>query len=410
MKITTNWGAIVPDESPSTRLRLDFGLRAAIIAFNEWAVPGLGGAFFVRQFTWSCMGLALAQELDHAAGAAKVAEGVEALASWIALRQPGDYDRDARVQGKRKFANFKTLTFDEVRRGAYVTVPFRRPAAASLPGLGFCVRTETRFRSLELAAPGNALVAAAFEGGNARDRLVEWLAVSSKPIIRVRDDLRRALLPDAATAAERALLHTQLELDSRRANVIGLLRTHDLDLSPLMNTKGKCEFLRGISDSDHHAQLDASFAMEQVRHHALNAAQSLANPIKDRARTAAWLATLDDVKDTFTNLADSCATMAAKLRKLSKPPAEIAAFCNEQDARCSLDDRISRLGARVPLVFSLVGGKLERGIGYTDQLVDTDDDDLSKEPRDVQNGAVPRPLLRLRRLLDDITNASTHGT
>ncbi len=39
-------------------MRLDLGLRPAILRFNEWAVPGMGGAFFVRQLSW-CKGLSL---------------------------------------------------------------------------------------------------------------------------------------------------------------------------------------------------------------------------------------------------------------------------------------------------------------------------------------------------------------
>ena len=80
-----SWGAIEPAESSTSRLRLDFGLRSAILRFNEWAVPGLGGAFFVRQLSWSCMGLRLAPDIGDKTTAARIAEGLEALAGWVTM-------------------------------------------------------------------------------------------------------------------------------------------------------------------------------------------------------------------------------------------------------------------------------------------------------------------------------------
>ena len=112
----STWGTIEPTESLQTRLRLDFGLRPAILALNDWAVPGLGGVFFVRQLTWSCLGIRLAGELDRPAMAARIAEGIEALASWTALGC-GGYEKDDRVQGKRKLRRQDGLSFNAVSVG-----------------------------------------------------------------------------------------------------------------------------------------------------------------------------------------------------------------------------------------------------------------------------------------------------
>ena len=71
-------------------MRLDFGLRPAILALNEWAIPSLRGVFFVRQLTWSCLGIMRADKMNRPSMATRVAEGIEALASWIAIGRP-DY-------------------------------------------------------------------------------------------------------------------------------------------------------------------------------------------------------------------------------------------------------------------------------------------------------------------------------
>lgn len=397
------WGAIEPIESLQTRLRLDFGLRPAILAFNEWAVPGLGGAFFVRQLTWGCMGIMLAQEINKPLMAARIAEGLEAFASWIALKRSKGYEKDDRIQGKRKFSELDGLSFDAVNAGgAYVTVPFRRAATAALPGLGFCVKAEARFNALQLARPGTALAQAALSSSGVFDMALDFIKHSSNVHSRIGKNLKQALLPGAATNEECRLVKAQLMSDKRRARLVQLVKQDDDALTALQSSQGRTAFLGQIEDAGHRAQLDACFAFERVRSSALNAAQSLATCVKATQQSWANLAGATEVKNKFGALEESCAELAAKLMPLQDVPSEIKVFCNEQSKNAALEQRIRALATRLPLVLSVLDHGLDRGLGYTDSLVAADADDATESEVAPSDTAIPRPLLRLKRLYKEI--------
>ena len=69
---------------PSSRISLDFKLRAADLFFPELVVPELGRIWFVRQLSWPLAALALHEELaSHGSNAPKptaICHGIEALA------------------------------------------------------------------------------------------------------------------------------------------------------------------------------------------------------------------------------------------------------------------------------------------------------------------------------------------
>lgn len=325
------WGTIEPVESLQTRLRLDFGLRPAILAFNEWAVPGLGGAFFVRQLTWSCVGIRLAEEMNKPLMASRIAEALEAFASWIALKRSNDYEKDDRVQGKRKFRDVDDVSFDAMTGGgAYVTVPFRRAATASLSGLDLCVRAETRFNSLRLSRSGVALAQTVLSNRRVAGILHRFIKESSKAHSRIHDDVKYALLPGDATEEECSIVKTRLFSNSRRARVLQLLVQEDDALTSLQSSQGQLAFLNQITDTHHRAQLDACFAFERVRSGALNGAQALADCIKATSQTWTNIAAALEVKAKFASLARSSDELATKLRTLQGVPPEIIIFCDEQ--------------------------------------------------------------------------------
>lgn len=414
LKGTTSWGAIRPEDVPDARLRLDFGLRPAIMAFNEWAVPGLGGAFFVRQLSWSCMGIALAGQLGRPAAAAAMAEGIEALASWIALRRENTYGKDPRIQGKRKFKDLDQLSFDDVsKRGAYVTVPFRRPAAASLAGLGFCERAETRFSSLRLARPGRELVEAVWEASGAHDKLLDWFSRPHVAPKQIERSLRTALLPDRHCQAERALVRYQLRNAAgarQRDNVLRLLESRDGPLADGFDGNAREQFLLGIESQEHRERLEGSFALEALRLNALRCAQSLVDSFaSDERIQVTILAGQDTISQAFDNLARTCAVMEEKLQRLSQAPAEIRLFCQEQRPTVALADRVRKLAGRTPILFAIASDTMmcqSRGRG---RLVD--DAEPGEAEWGSQTGDIPRPLLRLERLLNDLQSGTkeVHG-
>ncbi|MCO4856054.1 hypothetical protein MKD49_06115 [Herbaspirillum sp. WGmk3] len=377
------------------------------MSFNEWAVPGLGGASFVRQLSWSCIGIALADQMGKPTMAAQVAEGVEALASWIALRRNKGYEKDRRVQGKRKFGSTVRLSFDDVRkRGAYVTVPFRRPASSSLAGLGFCRKAEQRFSALKLDSPGLELVDAALGKNGARSDLLKWFSCPEKDFSQVSAELSSALLPDYQSAQERQLVLRQLqgfgEFAERRRNVMELLQGQlNLSLSDF-DASARAHFLYGIRSPEHRDRLDGSFALERVRLYALRCAQKIVDSFTGMARIAiADLVKMDGVARAFAELAESSRLMREKLRLLPEPPIDITQFCQEQDAQNALADRFRYLVMRVPLLFALNGEQLTCHGRDRGRLVD--EAEPGEAEMNLVTGDVPRPLWRLKWLLLDTT-------
>lgn len=405
------WGPIEPVESLQTRLRLDFGLRPAILIFNEWAVPGLGGAFFVRQLTWGCMGIKLADEMGKPLMAAKIAETLEAFASWIALKRSGDaYTKDDRVQGKRKFRDLNGLSFNAVNAGgAYVTVPFRRAATATLPGLGLCDKVEASFNSLKLTQPGNALAHAALSNNKAKTALRNFIESPTKIHSIISKELKQALLPGEATKEECTIIKNQLLVDGRRACLVSLIKSEDSALASLQTVRGQSVFLKKITDQIHRARLDACFSFEFVRVSALSAAQALAEYIKDTSQPWSALAAENEVQNTFHRLSQCCRNLLDKLIKLQDVPSEILLFCNEQGLENKLEQRIKFLAVRLPLVFSVLDQRLDRGLGYTDTLVAAEVVEAT-EGEVASNVVIPRPLLRLKRLYTEILIGAPDAT
>lgn len=397
------WGAAQPKSLPQARLRLDFGLRPAIMAFNDWAVPGLAGASFVRQLSWACMGLRLVQEVRSDAAAARIAEGLEALASWMVVKGLPEDVVERRVQGKRKFAGRKTLTFDDVTRGgAYVTVPFRRSTTRALPGLGFCMREEARFAALDLSPVGIELAEHALNAGSddgqARRSLVSWIDRPDKPIENVSKAIRDTLDPRKSSNQEKHLVHAQILADARRADLAGLLQSFRLqDLSRLDTQR---EFLGRIHDRAQAARMRTCFAFEDVRASSLQAAQALSEAVSGSAQTPSALAVRPDAIEAFETLATHCSVLLTGLD--GSAPTEAVAFCQAQSRGKPLDLRIVSLVQRVPLLFSMTGNCVDRGLGYTGKALVADDAFAAQENEEPLVRGVPQPLLRLRNLLEDL--------
>ncbi|MGS1015194.1 hypothetical protein ACVCL0_03495 [Rhodanobacter sp. UC4450_H17] len=398
------WGAVEPKDFAQMRLRLDFGLRRAIMGFNEWAVPGLGGAFFVRQLSWACMGLRLAQEVDTPATAARIAEALEAFASWIVVRRDPQARSEHRVQGKRKFAGRTSLSFSDIAKGgAYVTVPFRRSATRALPGLKLCVREEARFSVLELTPAGIELAELAFAsgkelGGDARSWLRDWIEEGNRDTKKVHPAIKAALQPSLASEAEKRLVLARVRDDARRADLERLLGRHTD--ATLATKSGRGDFLANVQHAEHAARLATCFAFEDVRASTLHAAQAMSNAIRSSAQKVRALAERQDVADAFAALGRDCDVLRAGAA--SGTPVDASGFCAEQSASRGLEERVALLAARAPMVFSVIDGRIDQGVAYSGKpLVADDAYDLQENDIQEDTYRVPRPLLRLRQLLAD---------
>ena len=398
------WGAAEPKDFSQMRLRLDFGLRRAIMALNEWAVPGLGGAFFVRQLSWACMGLRLAQEVNTHATPARIAEALEAFASWIVVRDDQQAKSEHRVQGKRKFVGRTSLSFSDVAKGgAYVTVPFRRSATRALPGLKFCIREEARFSALELTPTGIELAESAFAtgrglDGDARNWLKGWIEKGDKDVKKVQSAIKAALQPSMASAEEKRLVLERVRSDGRRSDLEKLLTNHTH--ATLATKSGRESFLANVQHGEHAARLTTCFAFEDVRANALQAAQAVSNAIRTSAQEVHALARHADVADAFAALGRDCDLL--RVGAALGTPVDALSFCAEQSSSHGLEQRIASLSARAPMVFSLVDGRIDQGVAYTGKPLVADDAYDPQENEMLEDAhRVPRPLLRLRQLLVD---------
>ena len=56
------WGLLGPEFLPNTRRTRTLGLGASVRAFNDLAVPGLGGVWYGKQLLLAVLGVAVAED------------------------------------------------------------------------------------------------------------------------------------------------------------------------------------------------------------------------------------------------------------------------------------------------------------------------------------------------------------
>jgi hypothetical protein len=212
------WGILGPGRIESVRRVRTLQLAATTRDFNERAVPGLGGVWFGRQLFLATLGLRVAERATargSRAGKIAVANAIEALACWLAIKG-GLRAGERRVRGTTLLAGKADLSFRSVSRpGFYVSQPMRMGTVNALPALGFVDAAGSRFSAFSCNADGDAFIGAVAEGCRPYGReLVEHLAmwvcgetdqVSTDAMCRALAPVRR--LPPRA----RELLHTRLE-------------------------------------------------------------------------------------------------------------------------------------------------------------------------------------------------------
>ncbi|MDA9545187.1 hypothetical protein ACM43_12185 [Bradyrhizobium sp. CCBAU 45321] len=219
----TYWFSPAPSQVSSSRLSLDFELRAADLFFRELVVPELGRIWFARQLSWPLAALALHEDLaSHGLSPPKptaICHGIEALACKLEyFVDPQDPSR--RILGRRAFARDaerEVWSFLRLRQGTnYVRNTHRQAATRALRidgGLGFA--SGSRFDLLKLEPVGRALANAFLEqrvgkgGTSLRKWLFGWLE-GDREISGWPKTLLQALSPEYATDDERALVRSRL--------------------------------------------------------------------------------------------------------------------------------------------------------------------------------------------------------
>jgi hypothetical protein len=223
MSDASYWFSPAPSELSSSRISLDFGLRAADLFFRELVVPELGRIWFVRQFSWPLASLALHEALQgqgsNAPKPTAICHGIESLACKLEYYEDPK-DPSDRILGRRAFGrDHENLvwSFPRLRQPSnYVRNTHRQAATRAVRqdgGLGFA--TGTRFDLLELAPVGKALAEAFLEqrvgkgGTSLRKWLFGWLR-GERDLSGWSKTLLEALSPENPTADERELVRSRV--------------------------------------------------------------------------------------------------------------------------------------------------------------------------------------------------------
>ena len=184
-----NWGLLGPEKLESSRRTRTLGLGACVRNFNEFAVPGMGSVWFVRQLILPLIGIRLATEAREKGQKVtnlEVANSLEALGCLLAIKLNPE-SVDGRVRGRNKFQNISDdklnqLAFNQVKKkNFYVTQPMRMATTSVLPALGLVCEGESRFNNFVLSDKGKNLVTEATKGCRPHNNdlftyLCDWMA------------------------------------------------------------------------------------------------------------------------------------------------------------------------------------------------------------------------------------------
>ncbi|WP_375757350.1 hypothetical protein [Corallococcus exercitus] len=397
----TYWFSPAPSEVTSSRISLDFDLRAADLFFRELVVPELGRIWFARQLSWPLAALALHEELaSHGSNAPKptaICHGIEALGCKLEyLVDP--QDPSPRILGRRAFgrdAKREVWSFHRLRQAAnYVRNTHRQAATRAVRvdgGLGFA--RGSRFDLLELEPVGRALANAFLDqrvgkgGTSLRKWLLGWLE-GDREISGWPKTLLQALSPEHATDEERALVRSRLlgtstpasEKRQWLARAVG----HAADMPEIEGAV--VVRLREDGHRDQANQVIAARAFGAVLDRTRDAVASLTRAIEP-GRGGVKLATLatdSGLKRSFKDLRSAAKSYLEKANtaKVSEPTSRAFA-----DAVTAADDSeairllVSRAGEVLGLADgSVVRGPLFRVVDAADGADDLEDGAASIEP------------------------------
>jgi hypothetical protein len=196
------WGLLGPETLGNERRTRTLDLGAAVRAFNDLAVPGLGGVWFGRELLLATIGIAIGERVRNSGQRAQnieVADAVEALACWLALGSNG-WKRDPRLRGALKLSGKNDLSFATVcKRSFYVTQPMRQATVQPLRALGVVESSGERFNAFRCTKDGEAFIDAACAAfkpykRSVLDLLFLW-ARGLQEDVTTSAELRKALSP-----------------------------------------------------------------------------------------------------------------------------------------------------------------------------------------------------------------------
>lgn len=221
------WGLLGPETLGRERRTRTLSLGSTVRAFNDLAVPGLGGVWLGKQLLLSALGVQIAERLRSQGKRTQnivVADAIEALACWLALDSSG-WKRDPRIRGALKLSGRTDLSFATVsRRTFYVTQPMRQFTVQPLHALGMVESNGERFNSFRCTSDGESLIDAAWNDFRpynrpVSDHLTAW-AKGSHSDVKTSSELTEALSPlEPMSASASEFLRERIVQGSRPESV-----------------------------------------------------------------------------------------------------------------------------------------------------------------------------------------------
>ncbi|WP_140882750.1 hypothetical protein [Muricoccus nepalensis] len=398
-------------------------MATTVRAFNEMAVPGVGGVWYGRQILLALLGIHLAETVRRQGRSVSnitTANAVEALAVWCAYKRHGKHPRlpGVRKFGRQSLSQHPTFKLAGTRT-FYVSQPMRIRTVDALATLGFVEAPSRRFNVYSCTELGQTLLQVARP--EARRTLLDWVnggGLPSRPKVtiddldptrplpvRVREILREAFI--SGTGPDR--MRRQRALDwveslARRAS-----GHTDWEQQP-----------SEIADGAHWADMRAGAAFTRVVAAAAGEIEGGSVLGQVEARMGTTRSTKLDIADAAN---DALRPALKELRRRAsafleaghdpspgRAASSFCADCAQQDDVALLSRLITRDGRILRLVDGVIlAGAAFRGqplgtMGGSDRTVDPDNDDGSDEPANAApaSGVPPLPegiSLRISNLL-----------
>lgn len=369
------WGLLGPEFLSGARRTRTLGLASAVRYFNDRAVPGVGGIWYGKQLLLALLGVVVAESAAQKspmfkASKIQVANAIEALACWLALKQS---ESDPRLRGREKLAGKQAKDFAfslACKPGFYLTQPMRMQTVQPLLALGFVSATGERFNSFSSTTEGRDFVEAACNDCKPYKRdvvkhltgwaLGEHIDVESKELINALSPL--VAMPVVASQ----LLQERLQQGStpdaeRRRNAFAWIKI----MKPGQDANALAS---GLIGTNHWHDIEAGavfLALHDLAISVLDAVEvgmGRECSIEDGAKMAAEQ--LLDLKKKAQNFLD----FVHKDRK------DAVEFCNE----CIADPKtaLQSLIRRDDTVLRLEGEKIKRGPAFLGKLIQASIDNL----------------------------------
>jgi hypothetical protein len=398
MSVTTHWFSPAPSESSSSRISLDFGLRAADLFFRELVVPELGRIWFVRQFSWPLASIALHDSLQGDGSIAlkptAICQGIESLACKLEY-YVNPQDPSERILGRRAFGRDDEQSVWSFQRlsqpSNYVRNTHRQAATRAIRqdgGLGFA--TGARFDRFHLEPVGKALAEAFLEqrvgkgGTSLRKWLLGWLR-GERELSGWSDTLLAALSPEYSTDDERNIVRSRVlemlnpkgETRQRLARAIG---------RPAEPPNIEDVVVPRLRDSGHGKQADeivAARAFGSVLDRARDATAELTRAVEP-ARGGVPIDTLardDALRKALSALKAAAMNVSAKAKTADiKEPTGLA-FTEALVKASDEPQAIRFLVGRVGQLLGLSGGSVIRGALFR-RIDPIEQEDEREDPED----------------------------